>query len=92
MEIDPNSLTEKTEDYLRKQFSTLLKLPSHKIDSQAALERYGIDSILAISLTNQLEKTFGHLSKTLFFEYQTIAELAAYFIKSHGDQLAIWSG
>ena len=31
MEIDSNSFREKTEDYLRKQFSTLLKLPSHKL-------------------------------------------------------------
>src|SRR4029077_20822148 len=34
-------------------------------------------------LTNQLEKTFGALSKTLFFEYQTIHELTKYFTQSH---------
>ena len=45
-----------------------------------ALENYGIDSILAMNLTNQLEKTFGSLPKTLFFEYQTIRELAGYFV------------
>src|SRR5260370_14942059 len=82
-EMDAKSLTEKTQDYLRKQFSSLLKLPSHKIDPQDALEQYGIDSILPLKLTNQMEKTFGLLSKTLFFEYQTIAGLAGYFVKSH---------
>src|SRR5260370_20370011 len=66
-EIDPDNLVEKTQDYLRRQCSELLKLPSHTIDPQAALEKYGIDSILAMKLTNQLEKTFGSLSKTLFF-------------------------
>src|SRR5262245_43183686 len=76
-------LVAQTQDYLRRQFSELLKLPSHKIDSQAALEQYGIDSVLAMKLTNQLEKTFGSLSKTLFFEYQTIAGLARYFVKAH---------
>jgi polyketide synthase PksN len=76
-------LVAQTQDYLRKQFSELMKLPSHKIDPQAALEEYGIDSILAMKLTNQLEKTFGSLSKTLFFEYQTIAALARYFVKAH---------
>jgi len=60
-----------------------LKLPPQKIDPRAALENYGIDSILAMKLTNQLEKTFGPLSKTLFFEYQTIAGLAGYFAKTH---------
>ena len=51
------------------------------------MEKYGIDSILAMKLTNQLEKTFGVLSKTLFFEYQTIAELAQYFMHSHLPRL-----
>ncbi|MBZ5509118.1 MAG: SDR family NAD(P)-dependent oxidoreductase [Acidobacteriia bacterium] len=82
-EIDSESLVEKTQDYLRKQLAELLQLPSHKIDPQAALENYGIDSILAMKLTNKLEKTFGSLSKTLFFEYQTIAGLAGYFLKAY---------
>ncbi len=80
---DSDSLLEKTQDYLRKQLSELLQLPSHKIDPHAAMENYGIDSILAMKLTNKLEKTFGSLSKTLFFEYQTIAGLAGYFLKAH---------
>ena len=86
-EIAPDSLVEKTQDYLRKQFSSLLKLPYHRIDSQAALEIYGMDSILAMKLTNQLEKTFGSLSKTLFFEYQTITGLTGYFVTHYAKQL-----
>ena len=82
-EIGSDSLVAQTQDYLRRQFSELMKLPSHKIDPHAALEEYGIDSVLAMKLTNQLEKTFGSLSKTLFFEYQTIAGLARYFVKAH---------
>ncbi|HKO58101.1 MAG TPA: SDR family NAD(P)-dependent oxidoreductase [Thermoanaerobaculia bacterium] len=80
---ESGSLLEQAKDYLRQQFAPLLKLPAHKIDAQAALEKYGIDSILAMKLTNQLEKTFGSLSKTLFYEYQTIAALAAYFVRAH---------
>jgi polyketide synthase PksN len=86
--MDADSLLERTQDYLRRQLSEELKLPSHKIDPEAALEKYGIDSILAMKLTNQLEKTFGSLPKTLFFEYQTIAELAEYFTLHHSKQLA----
>src|SRR5882672_6305741 len=41
-----------------------------------------------MKLTSQLEKTFGSLSKTLFFEYQTIRELTQYFIQSHPTRLA----
>ncbi|HEY8460561.1 MAG TPA: beta-ketoacyl synthase N-terminal-like domain-containing protein, partial [Blastocatellia bacterium] len=85
---ETESLIEKTQDYLRRQLSELLKVPPLKIDPRAALEIYGIDSILAMKLTNQLERTFGSLSKTLFFEYQTIRDLAEYFIAHHSAQLA----
>ncbi|MBQ0740004.1 acyl carrier protein, partial [Aquimarina celericrescens] len=80
---DNIDLFKKTEDYLCKEFSSLLKLTSRKIDPQESLEKYGIDSILAMKFTSQLEKTFGSLSKTLFFEYQNIRELTEYFVTSH---------
>ena len=86
--IDAHALLESTQNYLRCELSELLKLPSHRIDAHAPLENYGIDSILAINLTQQLEKTFGSLSKTLFFEYQSIAALSEYFVKSHSTRLA----
>ncbi|MGD0096268.1 MAG: SDR family NAD(P)-dependent oxidoreductase [Terracidiphilus sp.] len=81
-------LREKTEEFLRKQFSRLLKLAPQQIDAQAALERYGIDSILAMKLTGELEKSFGTLSKTLFFEYQTLGELSGYLLSNHSGRLA----
>ncbi|HEU4887108.1 MAG TPA: beta-ketoacyl synthase N-terminal-like domain-containing protein, partial [Thermoanaerobaculia bacterium] len=84
---DANGLGEDTEEYLRQQLSALLKMPSSRIDPQAPLEKYGIDSILAMKLTSQLEKTFGTLSKTLFFEYQSIRELSGYFVQSHAATL-----
>lgn len=87
VEMDSGSLEDKTQDYIKKQLSELFKLPSHKIDPYAPLEKYGIDSILAMNLINQLEKIFGSLPKTLFFEYQTIHELTGYFIKSHVAKL-----
>jgi len=78
-------LQERTEDYLRKQFADVLKVPAHKIDARAPLEHYGIDSVVAMKLTNVLEQTFGSLPKTLFFEHQTIASLAGYLLKSFPD-------
>src|SRR5262249_23510961 len=87
-EIATESLAEKTQNYLRKQLSELLKVPFQKIDPRAALEIYGIDSILAMKLTNNLEKTLGSLPKTLFFDYQTIPDMAESFIAHHAAQLA----
>jgi len=82
------NLIERTEDYLRRQCSQLLKVPAHQIDPQSPLEHYGIDSIIALKLISQLEKSFGPLSKTLFFEYQTLRDLAGYFVQSHTARLA----
>jgi acyl transferase domain-containing protein/enoyl-CoA hydratase/carnithine racemase/acyl carrier protein len=87
VEPEPDALAEKAEEYLRRQFSGVLKLPAHNIDPQAPLKDYGIDSMLAMKLTSRLEETFGSLSKTLFFEYQTVRELTAYFIGQHASQL-----
>ncbi|HEX6159480.1 MAG TPA: SDR family NAD(P)-dependent oxidoreductase, partial [Thermoanaerobaculia bacterium] len=86
--VDAQDLLQKTEEYLRRQCAELLKLPFEAIDPQAALEKYGIDSILAMKLTNHLEKSFGSLSKTLFFEYQTIRALSEYFVQSQAARLA----
>ncbi|QYF93473.1 SDR family NAD(P)-dependent oxidoreductase [Massilia sp. PAMC28688] len=76
------------EQYLCKVLSGVLKLAPNKIDVRAPLEQYGIDSILAMKLTAELEKSFGPLSKTLFFEYQSIAELAVHFGQVHAAKLA----
>ncbi|MBV9493621.1 MAG: SDR family NAD(P)-dependent oxidoreductase, partial [Acidobacteria bacterium] len=80
-------LQEKTQQYFRRQFSELLKVPAHKIDPEAALEEYGIDSVLALQLINKLELTFGPLAKTLLFEYQTIRDLSRYFVLHHPARL-----
>ncbi|TVZ38732.1 polyketide synthase PksM/polyketide synthase PksN [Alteromonadaceae bacterium 2753L.S.0a.02] len=83
-----SELLVKTQKYLVKQLASTLKLPVHKIDAKAALERYGIDSILAMDMTRKLEQTFGTLSKTLFFEYQSISEIAEYFVDEFSETLA----
>lgn len=86
--MEAGDIEAKALDYIKGQLAALLKAPAHRLDPEAPLEKYGIDSILAMSLTGQLEKAFGPLSKTLFFEYQTLRELAAYFVKAHGPRLA----
>jgi polyketide synthase PksL len=86
-QVDTTELQERATSYLSNQFSILLKVPAHEVDARAPMEKYGMDSILAMKLTNQLERTFGSLSKTLFFEYQTIASLAAYLVKAFPDIL-----
>ncbi|MGS0763567.1 amino acid adenylation domain-containing protein [Syntrophomonas curvata] len=85
--IEPGTLEEKTANYLKRLLSSVIKLPAHRIEADAPMEVYGIDSIMAMKMTKQLEKTFGSLPKTLFFEYQNIQALTGYFIEFYSDQL-----
>ena len=85
--IEQDLLHAKTVNYFKKVLSFFIKLPAHLIETDAPMEKYGIDSIMVMQLTNELEKTFGLLSKTLFFEYQTIRELTGYFLEAYRGQL-----
>jgi polyketide synthase PksN len=73
---------------LTRALSLVAKIPAAEIDPAAPLERYGIDSVLILRLTRELEKSFGPLSKTLFYEYGTLAELRGHFLSAHASRLA----
>jgi polyketide synthase PksN len=85
--VSKDLLQEKTVTYFKRLLSSVINLPAHRIEADAPMEKYGIDSLMVMQLTNELEKTFGSLSKTLFYEYQTIRELTRYFLESNREQL-----
>ena len=87
-----DELTGKAVDFFRQMVSRDLKLPLHRVDAHARLERYGLDSIMIMRWTLKLEKAFGPLPKTLLFEHQTIAELAVYFVAGHRATLVSMFG
>ena len=65
-----------------------VKLPASKLNSDQALEKYGIDSMMIMNVTHDLEESFGLLPKTLFFEYLNISELAQYFVEHHASKIS----
>lgn len=85
--IEKVDLVVRAQDYMKKLLSDTIRFPAEQIDVEEALETYGIDSILILNMTKQLEKVFGLLPKTLFFEYQNIAELTEYFIENYRESL-----
>lgn len=56
----------------------------HQVRVSQRFETMDLDSVQILEATKKLENTFGTLPKTLFFEYQTIGELAGYF-RNRGD-------
>lgn len=69
--------------YFKNLFSAETGIPQGEIEPNLSLDSYGIDSMMIMSLTDRLEKDFGILSKTIFFECQTLDAVADYFIKLH---------
>lgn len=80
-------LLEKTAEYIKRVLSSVIKLPSKQIETKVPLEKYGIDSMMVLQMTEKLEKEFGPLPKTLFFEFQNIQEVSGYFVDVYRDQL-----
>ncbi len=78
---------EKARGYLKTLLSKQIDLDPGQIKADEPLDRYGIDSVMIMSLTRALEKRFGELSKTLFFEYHSIEALSEYFVENHSQQL-----
>ncbi|WP_313916887.1 SDR family NAD(P)-dependent oxidoreductase, partial [Tahibacter sp.] len=73
--------------YLQRLLAAMLKLQTTQLEPGAPFSRYGLDSIVALRLTTDLEKIFGPLPKTLFFEYPNFEALYRYFDEAHSDAL-----
>lgn len=82
-DVDSQVLHKRAEEFLKQEFSTIFKMPVSQIESKTEFENYGINSIMAMNLTAQLEKSLGTLSKTLFFEYTNISDLTTYIVNKH---------
>ncbi|WP_113672094.1 SDR family NAD(P)-dependent oxidoreductase [Vallitalea guaymasensis] len=86
-------LIEKIQYKLKVLLGQIIKLKAEAIDSEEPLESYGIDSIMITKLNQKLADVFGdNLSKTLFYEYQTIYDLTEYLIKGYESKCITWTG
>jgi polyketide synthase PksN len=85
----PADLKPRTVVYFKDLLAATLGFPVADIHADDALDSYGIDSMMVMELTRILEKPFGQLSKTLFFEYQTLGDLADYFLSNHAAQVRL---
>jgi polyketide synthase PksN len=85
---DEASLRERALPYFKRLLAKVFSLPADRIEADVALDNYGIDSILVMQLTAELEQSFGPLSKTLFYEYQTLDAVVGHFRPHHRERLA----
>ncbi len=82
--VSEEELRLKTESYIKQLLQNEIKLGSEQMDVEERFEAYGMDSIIIGRINVQLERDLGPLPKTLFYEYDTIAELAE-FLSQHSS-------
>ncbi|MEZ3179520.1 SDR family NAD(P)-dependent oxidoreductase [Streptomyces pimonensis] len=73
---------------LRELIASETGLDPVELAEDAPFDRFGIDSLMIAKLNRELDRHFDALSKTLFFEYATLGELADYFAEHHAAELS----
>ncbi|MFR9728369.1 SDR family NAD(P)-dependent oxidoreductase [Saccharopolyspora sp. MS10] len=75
-------------DYFRGLVADVLRLPASEIRADVSFDRYGIDSILVVQLTDAVRRVLDDVGSTLFFEVRTIDGLVEHFLRTRPDALA----
>ncbi len=79
---------ERALNWLRELLAAELKLSEAQLDPRMPLDRFGMDSITLIGLSERLEPLLGPLPRTLFFEWENLEEAAAWLVREHGQHFA----
>jgi acyl transferase domain-containing protein/SAM-dependent methyltransferase/pimeloyl-ACP methyl ester carboxylesterase len=86
-----SSIQETTIDQLKRIFGEVIELPADRFESRKPLVHYGIDSIVILKLNRKLAEVFGKIPKTLLYEYQTLKDLADYFVEQYPNESMAWT-
>lgn len=84
-------LTEDTlRDWLTRRIASQVELHPAEIDPTVGVHEYGLDSLVAVQITCDIEKVVKRpLSPALLFEYTTIAELARHLTGPQSQEPAV---
>ena len=82
VQVDEDTLYEFIQAFLKQALGKVIDRDPSTIRGDQKIEEYGFDSIMAVEMISELEIHFKPLSKTLFFEYVTINEVADLLFES----------
>ncbi|NOT89845.1 MAG: SDR family NAD(P)-dependent oxidoreductase [Lysobacter sp.] len=89
--VDAAELLATTTSALAALVAEQLKLPVEKLDIEEELAHYGIDSIFVNKINLALSRHFSAVSKTLFFQYRTVAEIAGHLALQYAEECRAWT-
>ncbi|MCF6438846.1 amino acid adenylation domain-containing protein [Pseudoalteromonas luteoviolacea] len=85
---EPSVLTEFVHNALFDIASAALDMAPNELDADESFADYGVDSILAIQMLDEINAKFNvNLPATLLFDYPSIDTLSAYIIAEHKEQV-----
>lgn len=78
--IDEKSI----QDYLKQDIARELKTTPEQIDIHQPFSSYRLDSVVVVTLAVDLEERLGcALDPSIFWEFDTIADLSAWLVKDY---------
>ncbi|MCQ4167725.1 SDR family NAD(P)-dependent oxidoreductase, partial [Tahibacter sp. P2K] len=82
-------LAARVREIVRECLCASLKLDAARVQDEASLVDYGVDSIIAVSLVKRINERCGIvLPTTIIFDYNTIERLTRHMLDGHGAALA----
>ena len=57
-------------------------MAAHDLDPNHSLDDYGMDSILAVALTDSLNKDFDNINSTFVFDYRTVNQIRDFLLET----------
>ena len=88
-----SDLKQHIEAFVTRIIAKVTQIDAAKIHPAEKFEAYGFDSIMAVGVTQELEKHLGSLPKTLLFEHVNIAGMVQHFaVKYRQRFMAILAG
>lgn len=88
LDLSSDALLPKVIAYVMEKIRVVTGLASDTLNSEESLERYGLDSIMVTELNGVLSEDLGPLPSTLYFEYETIGEIAEYIVEEHNEKIS----
>jgi acyl carrier protein len=74
------------ETWMISYIAEVIEVDPSKVDVKVPFDRYGLDSSVAIALTNELEEWLKiELDPTLLYDYPTIDALAQHLTKAENN-------
>ncbi|UVM52815.1 SDR family NAD(P)-dependent oxidoreductase [Pseudomonas sp. B21-015] len=90
--LSDSELRKHIETFVTRIIAKVTQIDAAKIHPAEKFEVYGFDSIMAVGVTNELEKHLGSLPKTLLFEHVNIAGMVDHFAVKYRDRFAAMFG